>query len=526
MGNIISIFKLETKKLLRNFFFPTIYFGTLFLLLVRYKNVIDLDTHWLGGWTSTIDYSIIFSVLGLICIGIYLSNDKNEVIDILNISPAQKLTGNLLTIIFFVLSIVLQPVLIMIFHMLYYNNISIDNFMRLFVDTTITFGIGLTFASIIGLFIGLLFKELTAYILAPIVTLIISPLGTHFFQPMNRFLKFFLDILNIKINSAYLENPFTSVILGTKYWFMKFFLITLCILILLITLQIKTKTTKKILCMILVTSIVNLCTMYGAYINFPKDINMAQNSTIEESYIKIKKYKMNIEINDTFKNKCTLTVLNTNKNDLNKILLNLDSTFKISKIESKGKQLKFNHNSDILKIDLPVPLKSLAEANLNITYSGKINYIDSLGLNVAFSFKNSCLLLDKISWYPKATFDNEKDFQVTVHSFKDIHSNLQLAGCHNNEYKLSGFKKDIFLLSGYLTEIKKDNLLIYVPEEFGISAQNRVINFVKHMSKIAKLDIYNKPVYFVPLDPNDELLKGKLSLDKFDAIFINQDGIL
>ncbi|MFL0267298.1 hypothetical protein [Candidatus Clostridium radicumherbarum] len=195
----------------------------------------------------------------------------------------------------------------------------------------------------------------------------------------------------------------------------------------------------------------------------------------------IDKYNMSLKFDNKLKNDCNMEI-RINKNGIRSVELGLYEKLNITDIEVDGKKLNFNRNKNNFIAKLSREYNNGDILNMKVAYEGEINTIWLQGKKIFFQRNNVMFLADVFEWYPKLNDSSEKEYKLRIdYSGKNkLYSNLK----ENNKdgiYNFTGKDKEIFLISGNMTERKYKNFIFIGNEEYVKSNEqcDRVISDIK-----------------------------------------------
>ena len=326
----------------------------------------------------------------------------------------------------------------------------------------------------------------------------------------NKFFMIVLNILNVHEDFDYsLYNNFIGFNHDIRYILDKLIILFILLIILLI-ISIKfyknTKYLKFIKSFILVFTLLTISSFIILYNSFTLVDNteiFSYNNKIHQD-ISIEEYKMNLNFGYKLKNEATIKIKNNSENKIKEISFLLDNIFNINSIKLNDKNLKFTHENNKLNITLDNHLEKNSIANLQINYSGRVNYIDSIGNQYLIANANSILLpTDSLAWYPSIKQDKDIKFDLNLNSRLKVKSNLNLDTKQNS---LSGNSNSVFLIAGNLQTVNIDGYEISFPLDTNINELYTSLDFLKNdikslnLTESEKVQINNrKKILFSPM---------------------------
>lgn len=520
MYKINQIFKLQLKCIKRSLFLPILLIAPLTLLLLRYNSTIDKSGGWLSVWASTITYGYMIAALCCIILGIYIANNDYEAMYTLGLEERKVVIGKIFCLLIFTLIMILEPLSIVLFHLTKFKNPSSLILTNILINLIITWGTGLTFASIMGFSIGYFIKDKLSYIVGIFALFIISPYNKVFITD-NAIVNTIYSLINIDINNINMPiDVFTQSDFNLFWIYDKLFLVLL--IIGLITLCVY----KKNMCRIknwskgiffLFTIIVVGIFLFSRAVQYYPQIYIKSN--IFEEYavndMITERYDMNIKLGNKLNNICTIEMINKSDHDVAGVKLYLDKVFNIKNINYKNRNLNYQRKGNIVDITFNEVVEPKQKINITIAYNGYVNYKTNMGFDKYFTSLNSTFLPpDEFIWYPRNNGDNYKHFTINVKANNRIYSNLRLSNNKKNstyEYLLTGNKKEIYIIAGYLNEKNIQGNNIIGPDEYLTNNSSKVgiiIKFIKEklvpkidpsLRFVKAVEGKDRPIYFVPL---------------------------
>lgn len=537
MYKIKQILKLQLKCIIRSFFLPILIITPLSVLLLRYNSTIDKSGGWLSVWASTITYGYMIAALCCIILGIYISTNDYEVMYTLEIEEKKIIIGKIHCLLIFTFMIILEPLSIVLFHLIRYKNPSTDILINILTNLFITWGTGLSFASILGFFIGYFVQNSLSYMYAILALLAISPYNKIFITN-STVVNTICSLINIDSDNIHMPfDVFTQNTFNLFWLYDKLFLLLL--IVGFITLCIykgkiyRSKNKNKGTIILSIIAAVGILLFSRAMQYYPKTYissisfeDFAVNDMITESY------DMSIKLENRFSNVCTIEMSNRSDHEVKLVKLCLDKVFNIKKINCENNKLEYKRNGNIIDVTFNKAIEPKQKIKITISYNGYVNYMTNMGFDKYFTNAISTFLPpDEFVWYPRNYIDNYKHFTINVVANNKIYSNLQLSNNNKNspnEYLLSGNEKGIYIISGYLKEKNINGNNIIGPDEYLTNNSNKaeiIIKFIKEkmvpgfdpsLKFVKAVEGRDRPIYFVPLA--EERIPYRIY---DDCIFIN-----
>ncbi len=406
--------------------------------------------------------------------------------------------------------ICLIPLSYILMYIFTHKGITMPYIINGLIEFTFTYILCIICTSMLTTIICFLFeKTIIRVITSSIMILITSSFNNTFFTS-NKFLMAILNILNVHEDFDYsLFNNFLGFNHDIRYILDKLIMLFILLIILLI-ISIKfyknTKYLKFIKSFILVFTILTISSFIILYNSFTLINNteiFSYNNKIHQD-ISIEEYKMNLNFGYKLKNEATIKIKNNSENKIKEISFLLDNIFNINSIKLNDKNLKFTHENNKLNITLDNDLEKNSIANLQINYSGRVNYIDSIGNQYLIANTNNILLpTDSLAWYPSIKQDNDIKFDLNLNSKLKIKSNLNLDA---KKSTLSGNSNSVFLIAGNLQTINIDGYEITFPLDTDINELYTLLDSLKNdikslnLTENEKAQINNrKKILFSPI---------------------------
>ncbi|MCY6960564.1 hypothetical protein [Clostridium brassicae] len=479
----------------------------------RLNLVTFLKTFWLPINLIYIPILIINEIIG---------SSNQEIFEVLNISKKERFLGKFFTSTIINLIIIAVNVLIVVRVAIIAKapfNYSLY-FILMYLLNIIT---ALFCYSSVGLLIGETISKFTLRIFSYLLMIIFFLITNNFYREP--------DMLTPIMKVDTLPSTFELFSLDklTFYHFVFWNLITLLILYLLYNikeLQPLMLRNKIILCFFAVAIFVSY--IGGARYNPNK--YWIENDYINENYEKqsvlsdgftIESYNMKLKLQDIVSNDCNMDII-VNKENLNKLDLNLYNTLKPSSIKINEKEAEFKFKNDKLTILLQENYKKGEKIKLSIKYSGIINTVDEQGKKRFFVNSHSIFLADYFPWYPKPEFmGNIKKYEMKIENNNGkVYSSLN----EKNNGTFEGKGKEVFLVKNRLfsKRLYKGKEFVGNAEQVGTDALCE--DLIHAFEGINKIDNY-KRLIITPQRDNEHLL---YDLYEGQAIFglIDYDEVL
>lgn len=340
------------------------------------------------------------------------------------------------------------------------------------------------FLTVLGFFLGRLSEKKIMYVISFFIAIIISPffqnfVVTYFVGSANKVSNTILNLINISLDEPYKFYTFTYGFTSNRLFFFDIIVYPIIGVILLSLLFFcKTILSKKniINSSIIIVSLLLICVTINKLIDAYPDIydsisfiempEKYDNTKINKELadIKVFSYKMDVQLKKKFENKCVITLNNDNQKEINSGLeLKLDDCFKIHRITIDNVDVSYKRNGEYICIENR-PVFSEAQFNIEIDYSGDVNYMNQLYVRNAFVDDVAAYLPETFAWYPKLEVARGNiKYDLTVEAGNNIVSNL------SDNKALEGLKKysltsqmssDIYLLCGYFKTETINNVTV------------------------------------------------------------------
>ncbi|SFC40158.1 hypothetical protein [Clostridium uliginosum] len=399
---------------------------------------------------------------------------KYELMDFLELDIFKKY----LTIVLSGLIISIVVSLIPITLILVFKNANINSFFVLkgILNLFIILNLSNLISISIGASVGTLFKKWVSIVISVIVYAFFP---FYLFNPLtesnviNKFLNIYGDSTVIPTNILCDE------IFNISYFCDKLLILFITILLIL---SIKIIINKKkrilsvvssfliIICMIITISVGLNSVLYIHKYDFSKADNLKYH---------ISSYKMDINIDNNFKNNVSFQLDINNPND--SIILELDDLFKIDEIKIDNNPVQFTHEKD--KITLDYKSNQKENVNISISYKGYIHIEDSLGVDTFYCNNHAINLTDSFSWYPYVNNDNLPiNYSMKINSSSNIYSNLDTQ-IKYNQYLLEGTTQKVNLFSGQYKDFLNDGIEYVIPsandlDNFKMSLDDYILDYL------------------------------------------------
>ncbi|MFA6941876.1 MAG: hypothetical protein WCQ54_13005 [Clostridiaceae bacterium] len=250
--------------------------------------------------------------------------------------------------------------------------------------------------------------------------------------------------------------------------------------------------------------------------NYSNDENKAPTFFSKENCgYYIDKYSMDIIINQTLINNCEMDIKVNKK--ISSMEFGLYEKLNISKVEVDGNAVNYKRTDNSFIVSLPKEYNSEENIKLKVSCEGKINTCWGQGQQMFFLRNNGLFLGDVFEWYPKLNDENIKEYNLNIKysSGHKLYSNLNGENI-SGQYKFTGKDREIFLISGNISERNYRNYLFIGNEEY-VNSNSKCDDLIKFMEDKKLEDI--KPAVFGPFLPGG----GKMDMPYVKACFFADD---
>lgn len=480
---MLKLARFYIKVLVKTPFFLISLLFSIFIFIVQLSALKHSTT---VQYTNVVCYAMIsLNLYFLICTSSVLAK-KYEIMNFLELDIFKKY----LTIILSGLIISIVTLLIPITFILVFKNTNMNSFFVLkgIINMFIILNLSNLLCISIGASVGTLFKNWVSIVIAVIIY---SVFPFCLFNPLfesnviQKFLNIYGDSTRIKTNILCDE------IFNVSYFCDKLVILLITILLILLV-KILINKKKKILstinafliivCMIITISVgVHSVSFIHEY-----DFSKADNLNYH-----ISSYKMDIDIDNNFRNNVSFQLDVDNPND--SIILELDDLFKINEIKINDNPIQFTHEKDKIVLDYKSNQKE--NVSISISYEGYIHVENDLGMDTYYCNNHAMNLTDSFSWYPYVNKDNSPiNYSIKLNSSSNIYSNLdtQVKG---NQYLLEGKAQTVNLFSGQYKDVIDDGIEYIIPsaeelENFKMSLDEYITDYLNDPhNKLSQNDI-------------------------------------
>lgn len=451
-----------------------------------------------------------FIMIPILLISMLIGESNNEVFEAADISPSEIIISKSLTLA--ILGGVILGVNILIFLIIaLVSKVTLGYLIYQFVGYFINTFILLVVCSSLGLLLGRVINKHFGAVTGFISAILFFIMLCNFYKTFN----FIVPLFNIRI----ISNSFDVISYDKSYYYhnVLWAIITVIMLSVPFILNGRAKVKGKNILIWVSTYLVLFSvgiflisniflmkpTFYG--IQTKDKVLSGEEPGILSTYFSnekcgyyVDKYKMNVNIDNEFKNNCEMDIV-VNGASINTLEFGLYEKLNISDLEINGEKLDYSRTSKSFKVSLPKEYKNGETIKVKIQYSGYINTVWLQGQQFFHVRNNSIFLADVFEWYPKLNDNNIKDYNVNIkyNGVNKIYSNLNNEN-KNGEYLFTGQSKEMFLVSNRMIERQyKDYLFVGNEEEVNNDIQcDGIIESIKK-NKADEI----KKIILVPLIP-------------------------
>lgn len=407
-----------------------------------------------------------FIMVPLMILAMIVGESDDEIFKVMDISHIEAMLSKLLTLAI-IDGVILSANIIIAVVIALICKVSIGYFFYQMLGYVVNTIVSLVVCSLIGLFIGQVLVKKVGAVVSLAINIVIFIILCNFYKLYN----VIVPLFNIRTYSG----SFDVISYDKSYLYHNAFWLTISV-ILIITMyeisfgKVENKRSRMLRTGMIICSIF-VCTYLGIGIYSLKP-TFYENEAVQKVEMKgldsknkvsfsksdsdyyIEKYKMNISIDNEFKNNCSMDLM-INKDNTDSIKLGLYKGLKISNILVDEKQCSFDRKENSFVIKLPKQYSIGSKINIKLQYSGFINTTWVNGEELFFARSNAFFLAHAFEWYPKQSYEYLKDYEIELmHSGKNkVYSNLDNQS-QSSKYKLSGRAKEIFIIYGHIEERK------------------------------------------------------------------------
>lgn len=468
-----------------------------------------------------------FIIIPVMLLSMKIGESENEIFKILDISPMKYIISKIGAIsIIDLIILFINIFLALIFGLI--CKVSLDYFfyeIKGFVINTVVF---LAAVSSAGLFLGAVSKRF-GEVIGFILIIIFFIVTCNFYKTSNSI----VPLVNIRI----FPGSFDTISYDKGYLYHNIFWLILSLGFLLITYIYEYFKKESIIIRgflagsLILLFTVCICLINGINSNKPDYYNItSRNDSKNLSYDEnkaptffsrencgycIDKYYMDIIINQTLINNCEMDIKVNKK--ISSMEFGLYEKLNISKVEVDGYAVNYKRTDNSFIVSLPKEYNSEENIKLQVSYEGKINTCWRQGQQMFFLRNNGLFLGDVFEWYPKLNDDIIREYNLNIKysSGHKLYSNLNGENILG-QYKFAGKDREIFLISGNISERNYRNYLFIGNEEY-INSNSKCDDLIKFMENKKLKDI--KSAIFGPFLPGG----GKMDMPYEKACFFAED---
>lgn len=456
-----------------------------------------------------------------------VGESDDEIFKVMDISHVEAMSSKLLTLAI-IDGVILSANIIIVVVIALICKVSIGYFFYQMLGYVVNTIVSLIVCSLLGLFIGQVLIKKVGAVVSLAINIVIFIILSNFYKMYN----IIVPLFNIRTHSG----SFDVISYNKSYLYHNAFWLIIS-MILIITMyelsfgKVESKRSRMLRTGIIICSIA-VCAYLGVGIYSLKPTfyeneaahkvemegldskNRVSFSKSDSDYY-IDKYKMNINIDNEFKNNCSMEVM-INKDNIDSIKLGLYQGLKISNIKVDEKQCSFDRKENSFVIKLPKQYSKGDKININLQYSGLINTTWVNGEELFFARSNAFFLAHAFEWYPKQSYQYLKDYEIELmHSGNNkVYSNLDNQS-QSPKYKLSGKAKEIFIICGHIEERKYKGYTFVGNEE--LINNDKYCNQTIDNLKRSNIEGIEKVVY-------SPTVPGKLENSDYGSSFLTSMG--
>lgn len=458
----------------------------IWIILILYIFAVeqDISSMNLGGrfWLTSFGFiELSWFPLNMIMIPILLVNSNisstsNDIFETMDLSYFQKKMGKILSLVIFngviliinlIVFIVIAAICKVSFGYFLYE------FLGYFLNNFIFF-----FACIaIGLFVGEIICKYLSEMVGFIAVIILFLLVCNFYKEYNNI----IPLIGLKM----LSYSFDVITYDKEYFYHNVLWIIISFALIFTPYIIKNiKKVKVIIPAVAACFCLFIVGIYLSYnvflystkfyditikekVQYTDDLdNMVTYYAKQDCGYHVDKYDMNMSIGDKIKNHCEMDVI-IDKNPTKTLEFGLYEYLKISKVEVDGLAVEFQRTNHSFKVKLSKNYNEGEIVKVNLQYEGRINTNWWNGEEFFHARSNSIFLADVFEWYPKLNDGKINKYNVNLQydgKYK-IYSNIHSEN-KDNQYKLTGEDKELFLISNRMIERKYKGYIMVGNEEF------------------------------------------------------------
>jgi len=473
----LSIFKCEFTNLKRS----KILWVTLALYLIGYQQLFSaLFNHFefKGGLVSLIKLSwlpINFIMIPLLIISCNIGASRNEIFNVMDVTPVEKIFGNAMSVLMIdlIFSLINFGIVVVIAVI---SKVSLSYFWYLFLGHSINTILTLIVVTFIGLLIGEVFGDILLGILSYFVIGVFFIIACSFYKTEASILTLYdIPCFGSNLFLFKYDEFFTYHIV---FWSS---IIIVAIMLIYITeckftfhrISILPGVIMVPFLIVAVVSFISGQSFKPTHYEFNKEENITCDYIRvpyysffgkENGKYHVANYDMDIQLARNFENKCNMDIVIT-EDGVKELTFGLYGKLNIKEILIEGEKASYTRDNRKFTVRLPKESNKGEKIKLLVNYEGRINTVWSQGTTLFFSENNSSFLADVFEWYPKVNDDSEKNYSIKVTHGSKLYSNLQTS-YEDGLYYLSGSDKEIFLLSGNISERQYKGLSFIGNEEY------------------------------------------------------------
>lgn len=452
-----------------------------------------------GGLVSLIRLSWLpmnFIMIPLLIIASEVGRSRVEVFETLDIKPVEKMLGKVITVltmagIFLIINLLITT------GMAYITRASLSYFLYLMIGHAVNSIVTLLVLCFAGLFIGESLGHMISGILRFLVIVVFFLITCSFYKTNSSLLTLY--------NTPIFGSDFNFFRYDEYFIYHKLLWLSAIGAAALGIYFIEYKTSYKRISVIhgavmvlflaaAVLSFANGSVYKPVYYEIVPNTTVSRDSFTKPTYkvyqakqnpgYKVNTYDMDIDLSRKFSSKCTMDITIT-EDGVKDLTFGLYGKLSIKGIYLNDKLIDFKRDNVKFTVSLPQEVKKGETVKLSVNYGGVINTVWQQGSTLFFSDNNASFLAETFEWYPKLNDGVEKDYSISVKHYNKIYSNLNISKTDDN-YMLTGRDKEVFILSGKITEKNYKGFTLIGNEEY-FKEEKQCDNAVEIASKTSEI---------------------------------------
>lgn len=318
-----------------------------------------------------------------------------------------------------------------------------------------------------GSLLGYIVKSPFIYLLVLPIVIICSFLNQDFFGALRlvsiipEWIKTLISIQNMYVEALNIDYavPRLNLLFLNKLIAMLAF--SALLLYLLYFAVSKKRRTSQTVCMLVLIAVCGL-TAFGYSSLFPTEYSTEDKLYYDKdkaSTYAVTSCKGEITLSEFCKFDCTVTISNNGSGE--PLYLHLDRSLKPKKVLCGSKALEYRREGDYLIIE-DERVSEKEESEINIVYSGRINYINNISVVDIFASTYYAALPPNFAFLPMIDGDcGEKTYDLSVKAKNTVISNLFVENSSSDIYHLSGTSDTVCMFEGFFSERTKNGTTYY-----------------------------------------------------------------